>query len=162
MVDKIDLTDCFKNAEITAIPDKQIGMTDEQIKKALECIAGFDYELCFNDKCPYYTSNEMFPCNEHKIAQDALDLIKRKDAEIDILIRKKETLRDEIAEQQAEIERLKELIADKGGLILMETAKAEAIKEFAKRLKKEVDFIDTTRKLKKTIDDLVKEMVGDK
>ena len=35
------------------------------------------------------------------------DLINRQKAEIDILIRKKESLRDEIAEQQAEIERLK-------------------------------------------------------
>ena len=41
----------------------------------------------------------------------SLDLINRQKAEIDILIRKKEALRDEIVEQQAEIERLKEDLA---------------------------------------------------
>ena len=39
--------------------------------------------------------------------KDTLDLFKQKDDEINILIRKKEVLRDEIAEQRAEIERLK-------------------------------------------------------
>lgn len=39
-------------------------------------------------------------------AMKSNDLINRQKAEIDILIRKKESLRDEIAEQQAEIERL--------------------------------------------------------
>lgn len=39
--------------------------------------------------------------------------------------------------------------------------RVETVKEFAKRLKKEVNFIDTTRKLKKTIDNLANEMIGD-
>lgn len=39
----------------------------------------------------------------------AFDEVNRQKAEIDILIRKKEALRDELAEQQAEIERLKEI-----------------------------------------------------
>ena len=42
---------------------------------------------------------------------DMFEIAKNQKAEIDILIRKKETLRDEIAEQQAEIERLHERIA---------------------------------------------------
>ena len=102
--------------------------------------------------------------------KDVLDLINRQKAEIDILIRKKETLKDEIAEQQAEIERLqkanglikylKEAVCrvEIGGkeevvdyvseeafysaitkkIKLMsdvQTAKAEAYKEFAERLK---------------------------
>lgn len=87
-----------------------------------------------------------------------------------------------IAEQQAEIERLLKLAEEQNAEIkrLQEARnkllyglkqickeqdenniRAEAINEFAERLKKEVDFIDTTRKLKKTIDNLVKEMVGD-
>ena len=37
------------------------------------------------------------------------DTINRLQAEINILIRKKDTLRDEIAEQQAEMERLREI-----------------------------------------------------
>ena len=39
---------------------------------------------------------------------NALDLIKRQQMEIDILIRKKESLRNEICELQSEVERLKE------------------------------------------------------
>ena len=38
--------------------------------------------------------------------------IKQKDTEIDIPIRKKETLKDEITEKQAEIERLQELLRE--------------------------------------------------
>lgn len=40
--------------------------------------------------------------------KDTLDLLKQKDAEIDILIRKKETLKDEASELRIEIENLKE------------------------------------------------------
>ena len=81
--------------------------------------------------------------------------IKQKDTEIDILIRKKETLKDELAEKQAEIERLKpfeEKIAEYNSSIRVEDMlvfassleewlefcddlKAEAYKEFAERLK---------------------------
>lgn len=71
-------------------------LTDEQIVKALE-------------QSPL---NDIGGCR--KI--DALDLIKRqraeieqKDIEIDILIRKKEALKDEISELQSEVERLKEI-----------------------------------------------------
>ena len=76
-------------------------------------------------------------------------------------------MRDLVAEQQAEIERLKQLIADKGGLILMESAKVDAIKEFAERLKAEYIFWKiedgSLRKIIPiyAIDYLVKEMVGD-
>ena len=59
-------------------------MTDEQIIKALECSLLNDIGGC------------------RKI--DALNLINRQKAEIDILIRKKETLRDEIAKLENEVE----------------------------------------------------------
>lgn len=137
MVDKIDLTDCFKNTEITAIPDKQIGMTDEEIMKALENCTSHSpcCPLCKYD-AEYDISSECMGA----LMIDALDLLNRKDAEIDIILRKKEKLRDEICELQAENERLKHWIADKGGLILMESAKVDAIKEFAERLKSEYLF----------------------
>ena len=69
---------------------------------------------------------------------------------------------DLIDRQQAEIERLKK--GWKADVIETAEAKAEAVKEFAERLKKEgfeveevyVDVVDV-----ETIDDLVKEMVGD-
>lgn len=45
-----------------------------------------------------------------ELCKEALMKVNSQQTEIDILIRKKETLRDEIAEQQAEIERLREKI----------------------------------------------------
>ena len=62
-----------------------------------------------------------------------LRIIKSKNTEIDILIRKKEALRDEIAEQQAEIERLREENTKLYGANVLlagtlHNAKAEAIK----------------------------------
>lgn len=56
--------------------------------------------------------------------------IEKKDTEIEILIRKKEALRDEISELTAEIERLKDHVVD-----LNKKVKHEAYREFAKKLK---------------------------
>ena len=78
---------------------------------------------------------------------NALNLINRQKSEIDILIRKKEALRDEIAEQQAEIEeyraKYKDLYTKLSNVQTMaitvneqaDEIKAEAYKEFAERLK---------------------------
>lgn len=108
-------------------------MTDSEIIKALEC--------CGNNtcrECVYNTSDDRFDltCTTN-MAKDALDIINRQQTEIDILIRKKETLRDEIAEQQAEIERLTNKLEYLNGkyLIPQQKIKAEAIKGFAERLK---------------------------
>ena len=58
-----------------------------------------------------------------------------KDIEIDILIRKKEALQDEVCKLHAEIERLRYNL----NAVLEERADhSEAIKEFAERLKKEI------------------------
>ena len=104
-------------------------MIDNDIIGGLDCCLT-THNRC--TKCPYATKN---PCSE-KLREDALNLINRKNAEIDILIRKKETLRDEIAGQQAEIERLQreqEIFGDIGKLY--SEVKTEAYKEFAERLK---------------------------
>ena len=66
--------------------------------------------------------------------------INRQQTEIDILIRKKETLRDEIAEKQAEIDKLTNELEYLNGKYLIQdmavqSAKSEARKEFAERLK---------------------------
>ena len=63
--------------------------------------------------------------------------IEKKNTEIDILIRKKGTLRDEISELRAEIERFKNEQARLHIIIskMLKEAKTEAIKEFAERLK---------------------------
>lgn len=86
--------------------------------------------------------------------------IKQKDTEIDILIRKKETLKDELAEKQAEIEELKKYKHDY--YVLQSITR----KEFAERLK-EKSHISLNENWKgspklvvttEDIDHLVKEM----
>ena len=85
-------------------------MTDNEIIKALECCSDDENYKC--NECPLYVD-----CEKASIAGYALGIINRqkaevakKDTEIGILIRKKEALRDEIAEQQAEIERLRHIL----------------------------------------------------
>ena len=73
-------------------------MTDAEVIKALECCANED---AYCEDCP---SKQCCDGDTFGMIQAVLDLISRQKAEIDILIRKKETLQDEIAEQQAEIE----------------------------------------------------------
>jgi predicted RNase H-like nuclease len=84
-------------------------MTDEQIIKALECCGNIVDSTCKG--CVYHKTYNA-SCVV-LLMRDALDLFNRqkaelskKDTEIDILIRKKEALRDEISELKAEIERL--------------------------------------------------------
>ncbi len=98
-------------------------MKDNEIIKALECCNGFEW--C-PDECPYYTQEFKGTANcldeKEGIMAKALDLInrqkaeiKQKDTEIDILIRKKETLRDEISELQRKNSELEiELTAMRG------------------------------------------------
>ena len=81
-------------------------MTDSEIIKALEC-CGENKTLC--GECLYRKSP--VECCSSDLLKDVIALINRQKSEIDILIRKKESLRDEIAEQQAEIERLKKDLA---------------------------------------------------
>ena len=83
-------------------------MNDNEIKKALECCKRGAVNRCKG--CPY-RENIMCALN---LRADALDLLNRKDAEIeekdteiDILIRKKERLKDEIFELNPKIDRLK-------------------------------------------------------
>ena len=78
-------------------------MIDAEIIKALECCS--EYKT-FCDECSYRLKRVEY-CDSD-LLKDAVALINRQKAEIDILIRKKDTLRDEVAEQQAEIERLKQ------------------------------------------------------
>jgi septal ring factor EnvC (AmiA/AmiB activator) len=77
-------------------------MTDTDIIKALECCSE-NKTLC--STCLYRKSP--VECCSSDLLKDTIALINRQKAEIEILIRKKDTLKDEVAEQQAEIERLK-------------------------------------------------------
>ena len=87
-------------------------MKDNDVIKALECCIRNEY-CCTCEECPLDT----YPQCEEVLYRETVDLInrqkaeiKQKDTEIGILIRKKETLRDELAEKQAEIERLQDII----------------------------------------------------
>ena len=130
-------------------------MQDNEIIKLLECCSGKCEEDC-QKNCPI----EGVRGRLGDIFKDSLDLInrqkaeiKQKDTEIEILIRKKEALRDEIAEQQAEIEEYrakhKELykkLSNVQAMAIMvneraDEIKAEAYKEFAERLKEKADFL---------------------
>lgn len=81
-------------------------MTDADIVKALECCSE-NKTLC--SACLYRKSP--VECCSSDLLKDTIALINRQKSEIVILIRKKDTLKDEVADQQAEIERLKEELA---------------------------------------------------
>ncbi len=125
-------------------------MTDNEIKKALECCADHDnIDAC--DDCP---------CLEGKCISTTpyvLDLINRQQAEIERLqsawFKKEETMQMIAKEKQQYFDEL-------------QTARAEAIKEFAERLDDSLcKNIGPSRKLywkiSADIDNLVKEMVGE-
>ena len=179
-------------------------MTDNEIIKALECCCD---DGC-PDNCPLKDAGYVGDCIAIK-SKSALDLINRqkadleknkniirladktistqeaeldkKDTEIDILIRKKECLRDEISGLKAEIERLKEPKSASAIHTLAESAieaenrlpkfiqdiKAEAVKEFAERLKgRHSCFLDINSQVIdyveiEDIDNLLNEMVGE-
>lgn len=114
-------------------------MKDNKIIEVLECCAKMNCKKC--PKPDFFKEfTKGLGCN-NAICRHALELIKR---------------------QQAEIERLTERnfnLSEKGEkvCIALKTAKAEAIKEYAERLKgqRNGDFIFVTVKL---LDNLVKEM----
>lgn len=119
-------------------------MTDTEIKKALECCAT---DTCFTNSCPFEDESDGFDISKctSSLSRIALDLINR---------------------QQAEIERLKSRdmqveVSD----MLEKEIKAEAIKEFAERLKgkfnNDADVLYEQPLVHYQIDNLVKEMVGD-
>ena len=113
-------------------------MTDKEIIKALECCGDPDSNCV---ECPIKADRR---CNEH-LANYALDLINR---------------------QQAEIEKLKEEIQiTKDAYTMLQTKneiiKSEAIKEFAVNLKCGVPQENGVIRCS-DVDNLVKEMVGEK
>lgn len=128
-------------------------MTDNEIIKALECCAD-EISRCY--ECPY-ESLRYSECYE-LITRNAFDLINRQKAEIERL--------------QSELSIWKDIAHRE--TIYVSIAKAEAVKEFAERLKEELEgeYIKATNRLEnaqnivvstniKIIDNLVKEMVGE-
>ena len=118
-------------------------MNDNEIIKALKMCGNIVVSSC--KECSFHIS-----CNANcvrNLMRNVLDLInrknadlKQKDTEIDILIRKKETLKDEVAELRAEVERLQreqEIFGDIGKLY--SEVKAEAYKELANLIERRLN-----------------------
>ena len=125
-------------------------MTDAEIIKALECCT--TQSSCIG--CPYDDTDET--CyKDMRLLKDVLDLINRQKAE-------SERLRKELnivsTLYQDEQERYKELLDIKCDRCIARD-KAEAIKEFAERLKTELSFGKYIQA--DQIDNLVKEMEGE-
>ena len=126
-------------------------MTDNEIIKALECY-GDSYSTCA--ECPIKDDNG---CNE-QLANYALDIIKRQQAEIEQLKFEIAKLLPEGCPYATQVEVSNKLEA---------RTKSEAIKEFAERLKeksfKTIRNYGLTKDVVEVcdIDNLVKEMVGE-
>jgi hypothetical protein len=131
-------------------------MTDTEIIKALECCAKLDFEnwdIC-KTECPY--ANHCYDTEKGINAmEDFLSIINRQQEEIEGLCMELD-----------EVVIAKDLLFDEAEA-LIKKARAEAIKEFAERLKERyipsLSFDEDLREVVavKTIDNLVKEMVGD-
>lgn len=155
-------------------------MTDNEIKKALECCLDTSPLTCKD--CPMFNvTNSTMVCSKN-LTKFAIDLINRQQAEIedlnhsiDTLGRVKEQLKEYLSETEAkyqkEITRLDALLMCKNKVIRnleksFENAYYGAIKEFAKRLKLKADgygfdgehyeMVDV-----EDIDDTYEEMVGE-
>ena len=113
MLEQLKIINCCR-ADVERIKQKKMQrlsekvgakMTDNEIIKALECcVSSTGSEAC--NGCPFNVK-DICEKDSNALAKFSLDLInrqkaeiKKKDTEIDILIRKKETLRNEISELQ--------------------------------------------------------------
>lgn len=112
-------------------------MTDTDIIKAKKIIHSL-HAYCFLTQPTYKQMGCDFCENDFDILNKFIDDNNRqkaenekKDIEIDILIRKKETLRDEISELRAEIERLEQILDKRCDVC---PAVTSAIKEYSKYL----------------------------
>ena len=118
--------------------------TDEEITKAVECCSE---PCCVCDECPLYCVG--VNCSSFELHRYALDLINRQKSEIERL--RGSTIVNNIMESQR----------------IKREAKAEAVKEFAEKLKeksfKTIRNYGLTKDVVEvsTINNLLKEMVGD-
>ena len=140
--------------------------TDDDVIKALECCSPIISEDFDCDICPYNEKG----CNT-RLVRDALALINRQKVEIESLKIANEKMYSANKEQEAEIESLTHryelAVAEreanvKGFAETLKTIKAEAIKEFAERLRKRARMplgtLYGTMVYLKDIDTLAKEM----
>ncbi len=139
-------------------------MTDEQIIKALESC---DTREWCND-CPLKDNDH---CKD-VLSNQSVNLINRQKAEIDELKSDLRLKTNDYNYLKAECEKIQKVSSDRTDRLIntvvnLKNARSEAIKEFAERLKKKTYPFPCAIGVEnavsiRTIDDLVKEMVGDK
>lgn len=122
-------------------------MTDNEIRKALACCSSNDCEHCDYE---IREDTKTLKCNDN-LMRDALDLINRINAKIE----RKDKILDSYAFQYG-------TVTDRDAII--KATKAQAVKEFAERVKLEFyyEFEELIPSIMADkIDNLVKEMVGE-
>ena len=140
--------------------------TNEEIIKALELCSNVIHDC---QGCPFVPDHK---CH-YVLKTNALDLINRQKAEYENLDTKLKAMRGAANSYKAENERLNEIIKNCHKEILQKCdscnnrIKAEAYKEFAEKLKKDLFYkcgdinYSETCDFRKLIDNLLKEMVGE-
>ena len=140
------------------MPDKKL--TDNEIKKALECCVNNTNENC--NKCVCSGSN--VSCVD-VLLTNALDLINRLQAENERLKKSNRNWRRKVQRLRKKVEvEIDKLNAEKNDVMYYkDQIKAEAYKEFAERVK--LRFSGTLScsggVIKRSLDNLLKELVGD-
>ena len=129
------------------MPDKK--PTDAEIIKAFEnCYLKVNIYYCHNE-CPYNKGI----CDDKQIAKDALDLINRKDAEIEDW---KKVVKAWIIQHEKDKAEIELLHSDYTYKFVKAKAKSEAYKEFADKIYEQVGFYIT-----ETNDTLNKMLLGE-
>ena len=146
-----------------------MNLTDEQVIKALECC---DIE---QTDCWQCSLQNKWDCH-FILRKITLDLINRKDKALKFSAKEIVDLKIKVEQERAEIDRLRKVLENSGEICKscdekytekIKRAKADAIKEFAERLKKKAGIFPYHYKglikavTVEKIDNLVKEMVGD-
>lgn len=122
-------------------------MADNGIIKALKCCKS---AVASCEECPMYVEGVV--CHGYELNEKALDLITRQQVEIERLNTENMlTMSERNAFRASFYEVSKQL----------KTAKSEAVKEYAERLKEKKRELDRFILYDEDIDNLVKEMVGD-
>jgi FtsZ-binding cell division protein ZapB len=149
-------------------------MTDNEIVKALECCSTYKGKCT---DCPAFVKVDRSNCKQ--VLLGAIEIINRLQADKEYYKKNRDKYQDDVMflskqcdELQAENERLQKHIQEGIDLAkqipeMVATAQAEAIKEFAERLKEKKKSINITIGLDyevcfvSDIDNLLKELVGE-
>ena len=133
-------------------------MNDAEVIKALECIASKENVLC--DSCPNKKLH-LLECHRQG-AKNALDLINRQKAEIERLEKRLEAVQGAKCVYSYDGETIEYCVHSPCPISkTADQIKAEAIKEFAERLKSSEYKEEYAEHLCYMVDNLVKEMAGE-